>query len=183
MKRALVILSQGFEEMEAVTPIDLLRRAGIEVLSASAGPELLVEGGRGIRIQADAPLSDCLSQAFDMVILPGGPGVEGMRKDARVLDLVRRAYASGTPLAAICSAPLVLADAGVAAGHVLTSFPADKVELQGRVKAYSEERVVLDGKLITSRGAGSSEEFALALIAFLAGPAAAQDVRTRIVAR
>jgi protein deglycase len=183
MKRALVILSQGFEEMEAVTPIDLLRRAGIEVVSASTGTGLLVEGGRGIRIQADKMLSECLTQAFDMLILPGGPGVAGMRKDARVLDLVRRSHASGTPLAAICAAPLVLADAGVAAGHVLTSFPDAKAELQGQVKAYSEERVVLDGKLITSRGAGSSEEFALALIAFLEGPAAALEIRARIVAR
>ncbi len=183
MKRVLLILSHGFEEMEAVTPIDLLRRAGITVVSASTGPELLVEGGRGIRVQADQMLSECLSQAFDMVILPGGPGVDRLRKDERVLELVRRTHAAGTPLAAICAAPLILADAGVAAGHTLTSFPSARAELQGQVKAYSEARVVEDGNLITSRGAGTSEEFALILIAFLEGPAAAEEIRARIIAR
>ncbi|MDB5051727.1 MAG: hypothetical protein JWO30_4798 [Fibrobacteres bacterium] len=183
MKRVLLILSEGFEEMEAVTPMDLLRRAGMEVISASTGSGLMVKGGRGIRIQADSMLDECLSQRFDMVVLPGGPGVDGLRKDARVLDLVRRAHGSGVALAAICAAPLVLADAGVVSGHVITSFPAAKEELQSRVKGYSEERVVQDGKVITSRGAGTSEEFALHLITFLAGPIAAQDVRARIVAR
>jgi 4-methyl-5(b-hydroxyethyl)-thiazole monophosphate biosynthesis len=183
MKTALLILSRGFEEMEAVTPLDLLRRAGIDVVSASAGSELLVEGGKGIRIQADRMLDECLSQRFDMVILPGGPGVDELRKDARVLDLVRRSHESGTALAAICAAPVLLADAGVASRHVITSFPARKEELQRQVKAYSEERVVRDGKVITSRGAGTSEEFSLNLIEFLLGPVAAQEVRARIVAR
>src|SRR3954471_19455880 len=123
MKRVLLILSRGFEEMEAVTPLDLLRRAGLEVVSASTGADLLVEGGRGIRIQADRMLDECLSQSFDMLILPGGPGVDELRLDARVLDLVRRAHGSGTALAAICAATVILADAGVAAGHVVTSFP------------------------------------------------------------
>jgi protein deglycase len=183
MKRVLLILSVGFEEMEAVTPLDLLRRAGIEAVSASTGPELTVMGARGIRVQADCMLDDCLREPFDMVILPGGPGVEGLRKDARVLDLVRRTYAAGTPLAAICAAPLVLAEAGVAAGHRITSFPGSKAELAGRAGSYSEDRVVVDGKVITSRGAGTSEEFSLGLIAFLLGQPAAEDVRSRIVAR
>jgi protein deglycase len=183
MKRALLILSQGFEEIEAVTPLDLLRRAGIEVISASTGPDRLVVGGRGIPIQADCLLEECLFQAFDMVILPGGPGTEGLRKDPRVLDLVRRTHAAGIPLAAICAAPLVLADAGITAGYTLTSFPSAQEELKAQVKAYSRERVVQDGPLTTARGAGVSEEFALALIAQLAGPAMAGDIRDRIVAR
>jgi protein deglycase len=183
MKRVLLILSAGFEELEAVAPLDLLRRAGIEAVSASTGTELTVAGGRGIRIQADRMLDDCLSERFDMVILPGGPGVAELRKDARVLDLVRRAHAEGVPLAAICAAPVILADAGVASGHVMTSFPSLKDELLGRVKGYSDQRVVEDGKVITSRGAGTSEEFALRLIAYLLGTAAAENVRSQIVAR
>lgn len=183
MKRVLLILSAGFEEMEAVTPLDLLRRAGIEVVSASTGPELTVAGARGVRIQADRMLDACLKETFDMVILPGGPGVEELRKDARVRDLVRRTHEAGIPLAAICAAPLILADAGVAAGHRITSFPGSKPELMGRAKAYSEDRVVEDGKVITSRGAGTSEEFSLRLIAYLLGQPAAEDIRSRIVAR
>jgi protein deglycase len=183
MKRVLLILSAGFEEMEAVTPLDLLRRAGIQAVSASTGPELTVTGARGIRIQADRMLDECLREAFDMVILPGGPGVEELRKDARVLELVRRTHAAGIPLAAICAAPLILADAGVASGHRITSFPGSKPELAGRAKSYSEDRVVEDGKVITSRGAGTSEEFSLRLIAYLLGQPAADDIRSRIVAR
>jgi 4-methyl-5(b-hydroxyethyl)-thiazole monophosphate biosynthesis len=118
-----------------------------------------------------------------MVILPGGPGVEELRKDVRVLELVRRTHAAGIPLAAICAAPVILADAGVAAGHRITSFPGSKPELIGRAKAYSEDRVVEDGKVITSRGAGTSEEFSLRLIAHLLGQPAAEDIRSRIVAR
>ena len=183
MKRVLLILSAGFEEMEAVTPLDLLRRAGIQVVSASTGPELTVMGARGIRILADRMLDECLREPFDMVILPGGPGVEDLRKDARVLDLVRRTHAAGIPLAAICAAPLILADAGVASGHRITSFPGSKPELAGRSQSYSEDRVVEDGKVITSRGAGTSEEFSLRLIACLQGQPAAEDIRSRIVAR
>jgi 4-methyl-5(b-hydroxyethyl)-thiazole monophosphate biosynthesis len=165
MKRTLLILSEGFEEIEAVTPLDLLRRAGVEAVSASAGPDLLVAGARGVKIQADRMLDDCLGETFDMVILPGGPGVDKLRKDGRVLDLARRSHAAGVPLAAICAAPVILADAGVAQGHTLTSFPAREAELRARGLAYVQDRVVVDGKVITSRGAGSAEEFALALVA------------------
>lgn len=183
MKRVLLLLSPGFEEMEAVTPLDLLRRAGIEVISASIGPDLQVTGSHGIRIEADKKIGDCLEEAFDLVLLPGGPGVEGLRKDERVLALVRRAHASGVPLAAICAAPLVLADAGVAKDHRITSFPSARNELQDRIREYSEDRVVRDGKVITSRGAGTAEEFSLDLIAFLIGPEASEKVRTSIIAR
>src|SRR4051794_25569134 len=119
MKRALLILSEGFEEMEAVTPLDLLRRAGVEAVAASTGPALVVAGGRGVKIQADRLLEDCLGETYDMLILPGGPGVDKMRKDARVTDLVRRCHAAGTPIAAICAAPVILADAGVAQAHTI----------------------------------------------------------------
>jgi 4-methyl-5(b-hydroxyethyl)-thiazole monophosphate biosynthesis len=128
-------------------------------------------------------LDDCLAESFDMLILPGGPGVENLRRDARVLDLVRRSHAAGVPIAAICAAPVILADAGLAGMHTLTSFPAREAELKPVAKAYVQDRVVVDGKLITSRGAGTAEEFALALVAYLEGPAAAESVRTQIVAR
>lgn len=183
MKRVLLILSRGFEELEAVAPLDLLRRAGIQVTSASTQGDLLVEGGRGVRIQADRALEACLGETYDLIILPGGPGVKELRKDSRVLDLVRRSHAEGVPLAAICAAPVILADAGVAGGHVMTSFPSTRDEVEGRAAAYSEDRVVVDGKVITSRGAGTAEEFALAIIEYLVGPSVAEDVRRKIVAR
>lgn len=183
MKRVLLVLSRGFEELEAVAPLDLLRRAGLEVVTASAQDGLLVEGSHGIRIEADRPLGECLSLAWDLVILPGGPGVEGLRKDERILGLVRRAHDDGVPIAAICAAPLVLADAGVAASHAVTSFPRVREEVERKAASYSEERVVVDGKVVTSRGAGTAEEFALALIEYLAGKEEAEKVRASIVAR
>lgn len=183
MKRVLLILSPGFEELEAVAPMDLLRRAGIEVTAAAAGDDLLVEGGRGIRVRADRRLDECLRETYDLVVLPGGPGVAALRRDARVLDLVRRAHAGGVPLAAICAAPAILADAGVTAGHRLTSFPGVRAEVEGRARSYVEDRVVVDGKVITSRGAGTAEEFALALVEYLEGKDAAEKVRRAILAR
>ena len=126
MKRALLILSPGFEEMEAVAPLDLLRRAGIETVAASAGPALEVEGGRGIKLKADCMLADCPRAKFDLLILPGGPGVDGMRQNPAVLELVRQFHAEGKPIAAICAAPLVLADAGVLTGRRVTSFSAPR---------------------------------------------------------
>ena len=189
-KRALLLLHPGFEEIEAVTPADLLRRAGVEVTLASVldapGPDaLLVEGGRGLVLRADARLSELASpaEAFDMLILPGGPGVGALRKRPEVLELVRAFHARGAWIAAICAAPLVLLEAGVAAPLRLTSFPGAAEELRAGVRAYAEERMVLDRNVVTSRGAGSSEEFALALVALLAGAVEAEDVRRRIVAR
>jgi len=183
MKKVLLLLHPGVEEIEAVTSIDLLRRAGIEVLAASVTSDLEVTGGRGIALKADALLSEVSTQIFDMLVIPGGPGVDALRKRPEVLELIRRFYREDRLIAAICAAPLVLLDAGIAAGHTLTSFPDAEKEFQSKVKAYVSGRVVQDGKLVTSRGAGTAEEFSLALIEILAGPKAAEQVRERIVAR
>lgn len=183
MKRVLIILHRGFEELEAVAPIDLLRRAGLNVVTAAAQNNRLVEGGRGIRIEADRLLDEVLQEPFDLLVLPGGPGIQALRQDARVLDLVRRTHAAGTPIAAICAAPALLADAGLTETRRVTSFPGVRAEVEPRAGSYSEDRVVVDGPLITSRGAGTSEEFALALIAYLLGPEASDKVRAAIVAR
>jgi 4-methyl-5(b-hydroxyethyl)-thiazole monophosphate biosynthesis len=186
MKKVLLLLHPGVEEIEAVTAIDLLRRAGIEVLTVSVTSDLEVIGGRGIALKADALLSADPKQtfeAFDMLVIPGGPGVDELRKHPGVLELVRRFHREDRLIAAICAAPLVLLDAGITPGHTLTSFPSAEEELRPKVKAYVSNRVVRDGKLITSRGAGTAEEFSLALIEILAGPEAAEQTRKRIVAR
>ena len=183
VKKVLVLLHPGFEEIEAVVPMDLLRRAGVEVVSASLGPDLGVTGGRGIIMQADILASEIGTQEFDMLLLPGGPGVKKFRKESWVLDWVRKFHREGRFMAAICAAPLVLLDAGVLSGKKVASFPGTEEELRGHVLACVDERVCVDGKLITSRGAGTSEEFSLALILLLMGDAVAEDVRHRIVAR
>lgn len=178
MKRVLVPLAEGFEELEAVTIIDILRRGGIEVVVASLGASP-VTGSHGIRIAADTPLAALVEQEFDMVALPGGmPGADHLKKDPLVTDLVRRMHEKGRPVAAICAAPMVLAAAGVLDGRRATSYPgfladAGKAEVVG-------DAVVVDGGVITSRGPGTALDFALTLVEELAGPTVRQSIESRL---
>lgn len=174
MKRVLVPLAEGFEELEAVTIVDILRRAGIEVVIASlAGSP--VTGSHGIRIAADTPLAALAEQDFDMIALPGGmPGAEHLKADPRIAQLIRTHRAKGRPVAAICAAPMVLAAAGVLDGRRATSYPGF-LQDAGHT-TVSDEAVVADAGVITSRGPGTALDFALALVAELAGPAASDRV-------
>jgi 4-methyl-5(b-hydroxyethyl)-thiazole monophosphate biosynthesis len=176
MKRVLVPLAEGFEELEAVTIIDVLRRAGIDVVVASLG-DSPVAGSHGIRIAADTPLGALAEQQFDMIALPGGmPGAEHLKKDARIAELVNRLRGEGKPVAAICAAPMVLAAAGVLDGRRATSYPGFlKDAMQTTVV---DEAVVSDDGIITSRGPGTALDFALALVVELAGA----DVRNEVEA-
>ncbi len=177
MKRVLVPLAEGFEELEAVTIIDILRRAGIDVVVASlAGSP--VTGSHGIRIAADTPLGALAEQDFDMIALPGGmPGADHLKKDPRIAEIVRRLHAAGRPVAAICAAPMVLAAAGVLDGRRATSYPGF-LEDAGKATVVGDA-VVDDGGVITSRGPGTALDFALALVEVLAG----RDTRLSIEAR
>jgi 4-methyl-5(b-hydroxyethyl)-thiazole monophosphate biosynthesis len=178
MKRVLVPLAEGFEELEAVTVIDILRRAGIEVVVASLGASP-VTGSHGIRIAADTPLAALVEQDFDMIALPGGmPGAEHLKKDARVAEFARRLHAKGRPVAAICAAPMVLAAAGLLDGRRATSYPGF---LEGTTKtSVSREAVVIDGGVITSRGPGTALDFALQLVETLEGADARLAVESRL---
>lgn len=178
MKRVLCILEKGFEEIEAIAPVDLLRRAGVEVVMA--GVSLLeVEGKSGIQVRADARLGDVEASDFDVLFLPGGPAVMELRKNSQVLDLVRYYAAEGKIIAAICAAPLLLKDAGILEGEgkVFTAHFSTQSELP----SVTGGRVVLDGNIITSRGAGTALEFGLALIEKLLGEAAAAEVSKAIM--
>lgn len=176
MKRVLVPLAEGFEELEAVTIIDVLRRAGIEVVVASlAGSP--VTGSHGIRLAADTPLAALVEQEFDMIALPGGmPGAEHLKKDARIAEIIRRLHGKGRPVAAICAAPMVLAAAGVLDGRRATSYPGF---LDDATRAsVVDEAVVVDRGVITSRGPGTALDFALALVEELSGPAARATIES-----
>ncbi len=190
MKTVLLLLSNGVEEIEAIVIIDLLRRAGIEVLTAAVQNEgnLLVRGSHGIGIQADKDFQEILLQdenGFDMLILPGGPAVDFLSANDQVIKFVQQCSQKGMAIAAICAAPLILAKAGLLKNKTVTSFPGARESLLADIKAYSEERVMQDGNLITSRGAGTAEEFAFALIEFLFGKEnlLAQKIQRQIVAR
>lgn len=180
MARVLIPLAAGFEELEAVTVIDLLRRAEIEVVVAGLAPGP-VTGSHGIALGTDAGLDEALDGDFDMVVLPGGmPGARHLEQDGRVRDLLRRLADSGRYTAAICAAPRVLAAAGLLDHRRATSFPGflDPADAPGLT--LSEEPVVKDGKVITSRGPGTAMDFALALVENLLGPGRRAEVEQRL---
>lgn len=169
MASALIPLAQGCEEMEAVTIVDLLRRAGIEVVTAGLD-EQPVHASRGVVLVPDTTLDEALQHDYDMIVLPGGlPGADHLRDDARIINLLRDMADSGKYMAAICAAPRVLAHAGLLDGRQATSFPGalDVAGVPGI--DYLEQPVVIDGRVITSRGPGTAMDFALELIEALAG--------------
>lgn len=176
-RTALVILFTGVEEVEAVTPIDLLRRAGVEVTVASLGPERRITGRCNITLEAETDLTGALESSFDALVLPGGPGVKHLRATPSVIELVERQAASGRLVAAICAAPTVLKDAGVLLGRKHTAHFGVATELPEMLKSKA---VVTDGNVITSRGAGTAIPFALEIIRALQSPEAADEVAAAI---
>ncbi len=181
MSSALVLLSPGFEEIEAVTIIDLLRRGDIEVTVAGLQKEW-VGGSHHIAIRPDVYYLNVNPNDFDWLILPGGqPGTNHLKEDSHVLQWVKQRFGSEKKLAAICAAPTVFATAGIADGLKLTSYPSEREIFKN--SRYLEESVVRDGNILTSRGVGTAIEFSLALIADLKGKEKADEVRRRILYR
>jgi len=179
MAKVLVPLADGCEELEAVTIIDLLRRAGIEVGSAGLNPGV-VKASRGVQLVPDLTLDSALQDEYDMVVLPGGmPGAAHLKSDPRILRLLKDMAAAGKYTAAICAAPMVLAEAGVLEGRQATSYPGFLDALPG--VTVSAAAVVQDGKVLTSRGPGTAMDFALALIETLAGADKRQQVEAALV--
>jgi len=179
MAKVLVPLADGCEELEAVTIIDLLRRAGIEVVSAGLNPGV-VKASRGMQLVPDLTLDSALQDEYDMVVLPGGmPGAAHLKSDPRILQLLKDMAAAGKYTAAICAAPMVLAEAGVLEGRQATSYPGFLDALPG--VTVSAAAVVQDGKVLTSRGPGTAMDFALALIETLAGADKRQQVEAALV--
>lgn len=170
MASVLMPLAEGFEELEAVTVIDILRRGGVEVVTAGLnGPEPIT-ASRQTRIVPDTALDDVMDREFDMISLPGGAaGVEKLKGDQRIRQLLERYQAAGKLTSAICAAPSVLAGYGYLEGRRATSNPqfAGQVNIAG--VDYSEDPVVVDGSVVTSRGPGTAMDFALQLVEMLAG--------------
>lgn len=176
--KALVILHPGFEELEAVAPIDLMARAEIDVTLASALEQLDVKGRSDISIHASVLLSDVDETVlFDAVVLPGGPGINALRNNPSICSLLKRHHDAGKLVAAICAAPLILKDAGIITkGTSYTAFPATKEELP----EAKEDSVVSDGNLLTSRGAGTATEFGLGIVEALKGEDLASSIAQSI---
>lgn len=182
-KTIYVLMAPGFEEMELVITVDMLRRAGLRVqtVSLSQHKEPVV-GSRGIPIVPDLPFNELKEAECLALVLPGGlEGTKHLANDQRVLDLVRRLAGSGDAwIAAICAAPTVLVAAGVAAGRRMTSHPSMREKMTG--VTYDESRVVIDGCFITSRAAGTAFEFAAALIKAVGAPTPIEEVNRGVLA-
>lgn len=181
MTRVLVLLAQGCEELEAVTVIDLLRRAQIEVITAGLAPGP-VTGSRRTVLVPDTTLDEVANQEFDMVVLPGGqPGATNLERDLRVLNLLKTMAMTGRYTAAICAAPKVLAVAGLLDGKHATAFPGSLDAGQFPQVVLETQAVVRDGKVLTSRGPGTAMDFALALIETLTDRATRDKVEAALV--
>ena len=180
-KKAIVPLADGFEEIEAVTIINVLRRAGVEVVSFGTR---VVTGARGISVCADAGLdglnAGIAARLPDAIVLPGGmKAMESFKSDARLLALIREFHAAGKIVAAICASPAALESAGILEGKHVVCHP-DVVGLFPPARLRAGVRVLRDGNVITGIGAGASAEFALLLVATLLGEEAAADVAAKM---
>jgi 4-methyl-5(b-hydroxyethyl)-thiazole monophosphate biosynthesis len=184
MKTILFLVADGFEEMELAAPFDLLQRGGVGVTLASIGGDLSVRGSHGLQIQADVLLKDVQAEDYDGVFLPGGGrGVKNLCACPGVATCALAFAAAGKWVAAICAGPKVLALAGLTKGRRVTSYPSVADEIRPLCKEYVEDRVCVDGRLITSRGAGTAEEFALTFLRELTDPEVSAVIRGKILAR
>lgn len=179
MSKVYVFLADGFEEVEGLTSVDLLRRAGADLETVSIMGRKDIQGAHGIKVEADLVLEDGLEEA-DLMILPGGmPGTHHLRDHEGLADILKGQYEAGRMVAAICAAPLVLAGLGFLKDRRATSYPGCLEGLP--VGEYLEEEVVVDGHITTSRGVGTAIPFALTLISRLFGQDKADAVAKSII--
>jgi len=175
MKQLLLFLAPGFEEIEAISTIDILRRADLPVLSVSITGDLRVVGAHGIAIEADALYPDIDFNETDMLILPGGmPGTKNLNVHEGLKALLLKFAEAGKPLAAICAAPRILGQLGILAGKEATCYPGNEEFLKGA--KLSKYMIVQDGKIITASGPGVASEFALQIVSFFLGEEKADEI-------
>ena len=175
-----VLLAEGFEEVEALTPLDLLRRAGVEAkLVGVTGA--VVHGSHGIGIETDLPMDEADWDKADMVVLPGGmPGTTNLYADARVTDAVRMCYDEGKYVAAICAAPsVILGGMGLLKGRKATCYPGMESGMAGAIPL--ERTCVVDGRIITACGVGGALDFGCALVSALCGEEKARKIAAEVV--
>lgn len=182
MKTVLIILAEGFEEIEAITPIDVLRRAGLKVITAGVGKKEIT-GAHGIKVGTDVELEN-YADTPDAVILPGGmPGADNLKKSSSVKNILQKMKSADKLIGAICASPAVVLSAqGILDGKKATCYPGFEKDMGSKV-TFSTQRVVKDGRVITSRGPGTAMEFALALVCELVDQQTAESLSKALISR
>ena len=174
--KILVPLINGFEEIEAITTIDILRRAGIEVVTAGLAGTM-IKGGQGVQVMVDKRLDDVAKDSLDGIVLPGGPGFEGLGRSEKIIDIISYLENRGKLVAAICAAPSILAKMGLLENRAATIYPGmEKVLPKPR-----NGKVVIDKNIITSPGPGTAIDFALKIVEHLKGSQAVEKLRRNLV--
>ena len=180
MSKVYIFFADGLEEIEGLTVVDMMRRAGIDISIVSMNVTLTVTGSHKITIGADVLLEDIDADEADMFVLPGGlPGTNHLADSMLLADILKKAYSAGKYVAAICAAPSVLGGLGILHGKKATCYPGFEDKLTGAV--CQTDNVVADGKVITSRGMGTAIEFSARLIAALKGEKAGEDLMASIM--
>ncbi len=175
-KKLAVLLAEGFEEAEAVVPVDIAMRAGVEVIKISVSGEKEVKGAHGIVVMTDGDLADINLQETDMIMLPGGmPGTVNLEGSAKVKETVLAMHERGKYIAAICAAPRILGDLGLLAGKRATVYPGNEEHLKD-AKYDPEAKAVTDGSIITARGMGCAVEFGSEIVSALVDAETARKV-------
>ena len=178
-----LLLAEGFEDVEAVAPIDILRRAGIPLLTVGV-PNRRLTSKHGLTVEADSALKEIITVDLEMLVLPGGPGVARLKANPGVYSLVTATARLGKPIGAICAAPGLLAEWGLLNGRKAVCFPSCEEELtRNGALLDSSQQVITDSPFVTAKAAGASVDFALALVALLRGQQAADTVSERFHAR
>ncbi|MCD6571900.1 MAG: DJ-1/PfpI family protein [Thermoplasmata archaeon] len=181
MSKAAVIFAPGFEEIEALTVVDVLRRCNIDVDIVGTKNEA-IEGSHNVKISPDKNIDDVNINEYDALILPGGaPGYINLREDERVINLLKNAFENNKIIAAICASPTVLAHAGILNGKKATVYPGMEDEIREGGAIVDNSLVVQDGNIITSRGPATAMLFALKLAEILAGEDVAEEVRKKLL--
>ena len=177
----LVPLAQGCEELEAVTITDLLTRAGMKVVTVGLDSNP-VKASRGMVLMPETTIDNVMNQDFDLMVLPGGlPGADHLQENPKIQDKLRSMASANKKIAAICAAPKALASAGLLDGKKFTSYPGSTDGCEIVDMKYSENNVVIDGNIITSRGPGTAMDFALTLIEELLGKAKRHEVESPLM--
>jgi 4-methyl-5(b-hydroxyethyl)-thiazole monophosphate biosynthesis len=179
MSKVAVLFAEGFEEIEAVAIVDVLRRAGVDVQMAGVASDVVV-GANGISVNMDATLDAVKAADLDGIVLPGGiPGATNLRDNADVLALVREVHAAGKVVGAICAAPIALEAAGLLDGKSVTCYPSFDEQLSN--VNYTSARVEQDGRIITGKGPGAAIEFGLKLVEELVSSQTASDLHAGMI--